>query len=121
MGRKVAKRFAIYTQPCLEKTRNEASGSDIVSIGDTAIAPLGIYSSKIENLEKLEEGAKVTIPDAPSNGARALFLLQSAGLIEVEGKEGDAITPADIKANPKNLEIIELSAAQTARALMIQI
>lgn len=40
-----------------------------------------------------------------------------AGLIEVEGKEGDAITPADIKANPKNLEIIELSAAQTARSL----
>lgn len=96
---------------------NEASGSDIVSIGDTAIAPLGIYSSKIENLEELEEGAKVTIPDDPSNGARALFLLQSAGLIEVEGKEGDAITPADIKANPKNLEIIELSAAQTARSL----
>lgn len=117
MGRKVAKRFAIYTQTCLEKTRNEASGSDIVSIGDTAIAPLGIYSSKIENLEELEEGAKVTIPDDPSNGARSLFLLQSAGLIEVEGKEGDAITPADIKANPKNLEIIELSAAQTARSL----
>ncbi len=96
---------------------NEASGSDIVSIGDTAIAPLGIYSSKIENLEELEEGAKVTIPDDPSNGARSLFLLQSAGLIEVEGKEGDAITPADIKANSKNLEIIELSAAQTARSL----
>lgn len=73
MGRKVAKRFAIYTQPCLEK-RNEASGSDIVSIGDTAIAPLGIYSSKIENLEELEEGAKVTIPDDPSNAARALMI-----------------------------------------------
>ncbi len=96
---------------------NEASGSDIVSIGDTAIAPLGIYSSKLKSLDELEDGAKVTIPDDPSNGARALFLLQSAGLIEVEGKEGDAITPADITANPKNLEIIELSAAQTARSL----
>ena len=74
MGRKVAKRFAIYTQTCLEKTRNEASGSDIVSIGDTAIAPLGIYSSKIENLEELEEGAKITIPDDPSNAARALMI-----------------------------------------------
>lgn len=96
---------------------NQASGSDIVSIGDTAIAPLGIYSSKIKDIKDLKDGAKVTIPDDPSNGARALFLLQSAGLIKVNGKEGDAITPADIKENPKKLEIIELSAAQTARSL----
>ena len=96
---------------------NQASGSDIVSIGDTAIAPLGIYSSKIKDIKDLKDGAKVTIPDDPSNGARALFLLQSAGLIKVSGKEGDAITPADIKENPKKLEIIELSAAQTARSL----
>lgn len=71
---------------------NKSAGSDIVSIGDTVIAPLGIYSSKIESLDDLKDNAKVTIPDDASNGARALFLLQSAGFIKVEGKEGDLIT-----------------------------
>lgn len=96
---------------------NEASGSDIVAIADTVIAPLGIYSSKILDLEELEDGAKIAIPDDPTNGARSLFLLQSAGLIEVSGKEGDAITINEITANPRNFEIIELAASQTARSL----
>lgn len=96
---------------------NEESGSNIISIADTSIAPLGIYSSKITDLADLEDGAKIAIPDDPTNGARSLFLLQSAGLIEVEGKDGDPITLDEITANPRNFEIIELSASQTARSL----
>lgn len=96
---------------------NEVSGSDIVSIADTSIAPLGIYSSKIKDLADLPDGARIAIPDDATNGARSLFLLQSAGLIEVSGKDGDAITINEITANPRNFEIIELSASQTARSL----
>ena len=96
---------------------NEESGSNIVGIADTSIAPLGIYSSKITDLADLEDGAKIAIPDDPTNGARSLFLLQSAGLIEVEGKDGDPITLDEITANPRNFELIELSASQTARSL----
>ena len=96
---------------------NEESGSDIVGIGDTSIAPLGIYSTKIKDLKDLEDGAKIAIPDDPTNGARSLFLLQSAGLIEVEGKDGDLITLNEITSNPRNFEIIELAASQTARSL----
>lgn len=96
---------------------NEESDSDIVAIADTSIAPLGIYSSKIEDLENLEDGARIAIPDDPTNGARSLFLLQSAGLIEVEGKDGDPITIDDITDNPRDFEIVELSASQTARSL----
>ena len=96
---------------------NEESGSDIVDIADTSIAPLGIYSSKIDDLADLEDGARIAIPDDPTNGARSLFLLQSAGLIEVEGKDGDPITVDEITANPRNFEIVELSASQTARSL----
>lgn len=96
---------------------NEESGSDIVDIADTSIAPLGIYSSKIDDLAALEDGARIAIPDDPTNGARSLFLLQSAGLIEVEGKDGDPITVDEITANPRNFEIVELSASQTARSL----
>lgn len=95
----------------------EASGSEIDVIADTVIAPLGIYSSKIENLDDLEDGARIAIPDDVTNGARSLFLLQSAGLIKVNGKDGDAITIDDITDNPRNFEIVELSASQTARSL----
>ena len=96
---------------------NEESGSDIVDIADTSIAPLGIYSSKIDDLADLEDGARIAIPDDPTNGARSLFLLQSAELIEVEGNDGDPITVDEITANPRNFEIVELSASQTARSL----
>ena len=96
---------------------NEESGSDIVDIADTSIAPLGIYSSKIDDLADLEDGARIAIPDDPTNGERSLFLLQSAELIEVEGKDGDPITVDEITANPRNFEIVELSASQTARSL----
>ena len=96
---------------------NEANGSDIVSIADTVIAPLGIYSNKIKDINELKDGARVAIPDDPTNCARSLFLLQSAGLLKVDGKEGEAITVDNITENPKNLEIVELAASQTARSL----
>ena len=95
----------------------EASGSEIDVIADTVIAPLGIYSSKIESLDELEDGARIAIPDDATNGARSLFLLQSASLIEVSGEDGDAITINEITANPRNFEIVELAASQTARSL----
>lgn len=96
---------------------NETNGTDIVEIGDTVLQPLGIYSSKIKNLDEIKDGDTVAIPDDSSNGARALFLLQAAGLIKVNGDPGDLVTVDDITENPKNLEITELEASQTARSL----
>lgn len=96
---------------------NKSHKTDIVAVGDTLLAPMGIYSDKIKDVKEIKEKDKIAIPNDPTNGARALFLLQSAGLLELEGKEGDAITLDNIKKNPKNLEIIELDASQTARNL----
>ncbi len=96
---------------------NEDKKSNIVSIGDTVLAPLGIYSNKIKDVSELKEGDKIAIPDDVSNQARAIFLLQTAGLIKVDGKPGDPVTPKNIIENSKNLEIIPMDASQTARAL----
>lgn len=96
---------------------NEENGTDLVEIGDTVLAPLGIYSSQIKSLDEIKDGDRIAIPDDSSNSARSLFLLQSAGLIKVDGNPGEAITIDDISENPKNLEIIELAASQTARSL----
>lgn len=97
---------------------NDAQGEEkLVAIADTMLAPLGYYSNQIKSLDELEDGDKVAIPNDPSNGPRALFLLQAAGLIKVNGNPGEAITLDNITENPKNLEFIEMDAAQTARAL----
>lgn len=81
------------------------------------IEPMGVYSIKIESLDELKEGALVAIPNDPTNGGRALLLLESAGLIKLnEGSDIDA-TKNDIVENPKNLDIRELEAATLPRVL----
>ncbi|GEQ37014.1 MAG: MetQ/NlpA family ABC transporter substrate-binding protein [Tetragenococcus halophilus] len=95
---------------------NDERGSDLVSIGNTVNAPLGIYSEKIEDVEELEDGAEISIPDDVTNGGRALKLLQTADLIQLD-EDAQNPTVSDITANPKDLEITELEASQTARAM----
>lgn len=96
---------------------NKEHGTDLVSIGNTVNAPLGIYSDKIKKIEEIEEGAKVAIPNDVTNGGRALLLLQTAGLIKVDESKGQTPTVSDITENKKKLIISELDASQTARAL----
>lgn len=96
---------------------NQSKGSDLVSIGNTMLAPIAIYSNKIKSLDELKEGDKVALPNDPSNGSRALFLLQEAGLIKVDGNPGDIITIDKVKENPKKLKLVEMDASQTPRSL----
>lgn len=96
---------------------NEEFDTDIVPIADTNIAPLGIYSEKINNVSDIKEGDQISIPNDVTNGGRALILLQSAGLIEVNSDAGITPTIDDITDNPLDLDIVELDASQTARSL----
>ncbi|WP_251521811.1 dipeptide ABC transporter glycylmethionine-binding lipoprotein [Staphylococcus sp. Marseille-Q6910] len=83
----------------------------------TVLAPLGIYSDKIKNVKKVKDGAKVIIPNDVSNQARALKLLEKAGLIKLKNNFGLNGTTKDIKSNPKHLKIKAVDAQQTVRAL----
>lgn len=96
---------------------NEEFGTNIVPIADTNIAPLGIYSEKISNVSEIGQGDQISIPNDVTNGGRALILLQSAGLIDVDPDAGITPTTDDITNNPLDLEIVELDASQTARSL----
>lgn len=96
---------------------NKEHGTDLVSIGNTVNAPLGIYSDKLKDLKELKDGAKVAIPNDVTNGGRALLLLQTAGLIKVDPAKKQTPTVSDITENTKKLEISELDASQTARSL----
>lgn len=95
----------------------KARGYKIVSIGKTFIYPVGIYSKKITALSQLPDHAKVAIPNDPSNEARALLLLQSAKLITLKADAGFNATPLDIASNPKQLQFVQLDAAELPRAL----
>lgn len=86
-------------------------------IGKTFIYPMGMYSKKVEKLADLENKATVAIPNDPSNEARALLLLQDAGLIKLKQDVGFAATPRDIIDNPKSLRIQPIDAAQLPRVL----
>ncbi|MBP1764223.1 MAG: lipoprotein, YaeC family [Firmicutes bacterium] len=90
---------------------------DIVSIAKSVIFPMGVYSKKIKNISELPNGAAVAIPNDPSNGARALLLLEKAGIIKLKPEAGIKATVADIVENPKNVKIKELDAAQIPQSL----
>jgi D-methionine transport system substrate-binding protein len=95
-------------------------GYKIVSAGLTYISPLGVYSKKLKSLKDLPQGAKVAVPNDPSNENRALLLLQSQGVIKLKagaGTKGNNATALDVAENPKKIKLLELDAAQLPRSL----
>lgn len=102
--------------PFLEKF-NAEHNTNLVSAGNVHIEPMGVYSHKIKTLSDLPLKAKVAIPNDPSNGGRALLILQAAGLIKLKDGGTVSSTVQDITDNPKQLQFSELDAAQVPRAI----
>lgn len=96
---------------------NHSKKTNLVPIGRTFISPIGAYSNTLKDLRDVPENGKVSIPNDTTNGGRALFLLEAAGLIELKDDVGVSPTLSDVSANPKNIDINELDAAQVARTL----
>ncbi|MFL9924949.1 MetQ/NlpA family ABC transporter substrate-binding protein [Herbaspirillum lusitanum] len=110
---------AFQHQPFLD-SQIKSRGYKIVPVGLTITAPLGIYSKKYKSVDQLPVGASIGIQNDPSNGNRALLLLQKAGLIKLKpgvGENGTNATPLDVIDNPRKLKLIELDAAQLPRSL----
>jgi len=81
------------------------------------VEPFGLYSTKYNNIADLPNGASIAIPNDPSNGGRALLLLQANGLITLRDGAGLSATVRDIAGNPRNFRFQELEAAQLPRSL----
>jgi D-methionine transport system substrate-binding protein len=94
-----------------------ARGYKIAPVGFTFVQPIGLYSTKAKAVAELPKGAKIGIPNDPSNGARALNLLAAQGLIKLKADKGLSVSILDIAENPKNIQLSELDAAQLPRAL----
>ena len=101
-------------QPFLDE-QIASRGYKLVSIAKTIILPLGIYSTKYKDLNSVNDGATIALPNDPTNLGRALNLLKKANLIESNGAKNPSIL--DITANPKKLKLVELEAPQIPRIL----
>jgi len=90
----------------------------LTAIVQGPVAPMGVYSKKHKTLADIQNGAKVALPNDPSNLARALLVLQQAGLVKVkEGVNPARISELDLAANPHKLKFLALDAAQLPRVL----
>lgn len=103
-------------QPYLDNVIKK-QGLKLTSIGKSIILPMAAYSHKYKSLADVTPGAKVAIPNDPTNGVRALLLLQQAKLITLKNGNSVDASVTDIVENPKNLQFVELDAAQISRSL----
>ncbi|MDH2344108.1 MetQ/NlpA family ABC transporter substrate-binding protein [Bradyrhizobium sp. SSUT77] len=92
-------------------------GYKIIPVGETIIAPIGLYSRKAKSVAEIRDGASIGIPNDPSNGGRALLLLQAEKLIKVKNSVALLPTALDVVDNPKKLKLREIDAAQLPRSL----
>ena len=96
---------------------NVSTKSDLTPIGSTVVVPLGLYSQKFTSLDQIPQGGQVAIPNDPTNQARALLVLQQAGLIKLSGGGNVLSTPADIDKSASKVTVTPVDAKQTVTAL----
>lgn len=96
---------------------NTATGSDLTPIAATAVYPLGLYSLKHDSVEDIPDGGEIAIPNDDTNQARALLVLQEAGLVALRDGGSAFSTPADVLEDESKVTVTPVDAAQTALAL----
>lgn len=108
----------IYQHRPFLDSQNSMRGYKLTPVGDAVVQQMGVYSKHHDTLDALPDGARIAIPNDPTNGARALLVLQAAGLIELKSGVTVTASPFDIAKNPKKLKIIEIEAAQLPHSLV---
>ncbi|KAE9636171.1 MAG: D-methionine transport system substrate-binding protein [Epulopiscium sp.] len=129
------KEFSDYVQPNLALANKEIDanlfqhlvylnkfaedhGLELSPVINVPTAAVGLYSKKVQSIDELSDGAEVTIANDPTNLARALRLLEQAGLITLNKDiDPSKASEKDIESNPKNLKITPVEAAQLPRTL----
>lgn len=95
---------------------NANNKDKIAPVSTTYLEPMGIYSSKVKKVEEFAQGATIAIPNDAANEARALLLLQTAGVIKLKANFNPATgTPNDITENAKAIVIKPIQMATAVR------
>lgn len=91
---------------------------DLVALTQGPIAPMGLYSKSRKSFAEAKAGDRIAIPNDASNLARALLLVQQAGLIKLKSNVNPLrVSELDIAENPQKLKFVPLDAAQLPRSL----
>jgi len=94
---------------------NVNSNGTLVPVGATAVYPLALYSEKFKSVQELPADAEVAIPNNPTNQARALLNLQTAGLLQLKDGGNSLSTPAEITSS--KIKVVPVDSNQTVNAL----
>jgi D-methionine transport system substrate-binding protein len=103
-------------QPYLDNQKGDR-GFKIESVTQTVNFPIGVYSKKHKGWDQIPNGATIAFPNDPTNGGRALLLLQDKGVIKLKADVGFKPTVGDVVENAKKLKFVEIDAAQAPRVL----
>ncbi|WP_071028151.1 MetQ/NlpA family ABC transporter substrate-binding protein [Peptoniphilus raoultii] len=101
--------------PYLEEFTADRKIDNLSNLGFVHLEPLGLYSDKYKSVDEIEDGADIIIPNDPTNGARALILLEDAGLIKLADKTNLKTTEKDIVENPHNFKFTAVEAASVSQ------
>jgi len=94
---------------------NVSSDDDLQPVGSTAIYQLGLYTTKgYTSPDDIPDGAEIAIPNDVVNQARALLVLQSAGLISLVDGGNAFSTPAEVDEAASRVKVVPVDANQTA-------
>ncbi|WOP19237.1 MetQ/NlpA family ABC transporter substrate-binding protein [Raineyella sp. LH-20] len=108
-------------KPYLDDWQAQHKTNNLVSVASTHLEPMSIYSHKYTAVADIPAGSTVAVPKDPTNYARALYVLQTAGLLTMKQPATEAnmstITEADIASNAKQLKFVELDRPQLPRTL----
>ena len=96
---------------------NQENGTDLVSAGAIHFEPMGLYAGKSSDINNVPDGAKIAVPSDATNEARALLLLEKAGVLKLKDGAGLEATKNDIAENPHKVELVEVEAASVPRTL----
>ena len=104
-------------EPFLKATLKKEPSFKLVKAFNTALFPINIYSKKLKPGDTIPDGAKIAIPNDPTNGGRSLLVLAAQGLIKVKDPKNVLTTVHDVTDNPHHFQFIELEAAAIPRSL----
>ena len=91
---------------------------ELSAIAEIPTVSMGIFSDRYRTLEDIENGALVSIPDDATNLARALQVLEAAGVVTIDPLiDKSRATEDNLTRNPNNLVFNKVPANQLVAEL----
>lgn len=90
-------------------TYNAENDADLTPLFTTVVSQWGLYSDQYADVDELPDSPRISVPEDPANFARSLFILEDAGLLQVDPAGGLFATEEHITDNPLDIEFVPLA------------